>query len=85
MGVADDLAQAPVDPEPAAVDSDLGRADGGVLEGAREVIEGSRIKRSRLVDASKSMSHLDPVLAPAKTNRFTKSVTPFLRRIASGR
>jgi hypothetical protein len=31
------------------------------------------------------MSHLDPVLAPAKTNRFTKSVTPFLKRIARGR
>ncbi len=58
---------------------------GGVIAGAETVIAQSRIKRSKLVDASRSMSHLDPVLAPAKTNRFTKSVTPFLKRIARGR
>jgi hypothetical protein len=31
------------------------------------------------------MSHLDPVLAPAETNQFTRTVTPFLKRIAAGR
>ncbi len=59
--------------------------NGGVLAGANTVIDGSRIKKSKLVDASERMSHLDPVLAPAKTNRFTKTVTPFLKRIAAGR
>jgi pimeloyl-ACP methyl ester carboxylesterase len=54
---------------------------GGVLEGARKVIDESRITRSKLVDASKTMSHLDPVLAPARTNGFTQTVTPFLKRI----
>ena len=63
-----------------AIQTDL--TGGGVLAGAKTVIEGSRIKRTKLVDASKAMSHLDPVLAPAKTNRFTKTVTPFLQRIA---
>ncbi len=58
---------------------------GGVIAGAETVIAGSRIKRSKLVNAEKSMSHLDPVLAPAKTNRFTKSVTPFLKKIVRGR
>ncbi len=56
--------------------------NGGVLRGADTLIDSSRIKRTKLVDASASMSHLDPVVAPAKTNRFTKTVTPFLRRIA---
>jgi hypothetical protein len=66
-----------------AIQTDL--TGGGVIAGAEKVISESRIKRSKLVDASRSMSHLDPVLAPAKTNRFTKSVTPFLKQIARGR
>ena len=66
-----------------AIQTDL--TNGGVLAGANTVIDGSRIRRSKLVDASARMSHLDPVLAPAKTNRFTKTATPFLRRIARGR
>jgi hypothetical protein len=66
-----------------AIQTDL--TGGGVLAGAKAVIDGSRIKTSKLVDASKRMSHLDPVLSPAKSNRFTKTVTPFLRRIAAGR
>ena len=56
--------------------------NGGVLAGAETVIENSRIERSRLVDASRGTSHLDPVLAPARSNRFTQTVIPFLRRIA---
>jgi len=57
--------------------------EGGVLKGARMVIDGSKIKRSKLVDASATTSHLDPVLAPRSTNRFTKTVTPFLEAILS--
>jgi hypothetical protein len=59
--------------------------NGGVLEGADTLIDKSRIKNAKLVDASKTMSHLDPTLAPAKTNRFTKTVEPFLSKIASGK
>jgi pimeloyl-ACP methyl ester carboxylesterase len=55
--------------------------NGGVLAGAEKVVSDSRIKRSKLVDASETTSHLDPVLAPARTNRFTQTVTPFLKRI----
>ena len=55
--------------------------EGGVLEGARTLIERSKIRRSKLVDASAGTSHLDPVLAPAVSNRFTKTVKPFLKRI----
>lgn len=61
-----------------AIQTDL--TNGGVLAGAREVIERSRIRRSRLIDASRGMSHLDPVLAGPES-RFTKSVIPFLERI----
>ncbi len=53
-----------------------------MLQGARTVIKRSKIKRSKLVDASAGTSHLDPVLAPARTNRFEQAVTPFLQRIA---
>lgn len=55
--------------------------DGGVIEGANTLIDKSKIKDAKLVDASKSTSHLDPVVAPAKTNKFTKTVKPFLRQI----
>lgn len=54
---------------------------GGVLEGARTLIDTSKIKRSTLIDAAESTSHLDPVLAPASSNRFTQTVKPFLKRI----
>lgn len=63
-----------------AIQTDL--TNGGVLAGARTVVDGSRIPRSTLVDASETMSHLDPVLAPARSNEFTQTVTPFLKRIA---
>ncbi len=55
--------------------------DGGVFEGANTLIDKSKIKDAKLVDGSKSTSHLDPTLAPAKTNKFTKTVKPFLRQI----
>ena len=54
---------------------------GGILEGARTVISGSRIKDSKLVDGSKTTSHLDPILAPHESNRFARTVTGFLRDI----
>lgn len=56
---------------------------GGVLRGARAFIRGSRIprKRSVLVDASATTSHLDPLTAAPQTNAFLKTVVPFLKRI----
>jgi hypothetical protein len=54
---------------------------GRVLKGARTVIKKSKIEQSTLIDASKTTSHLDPVLAPRATNRFTKTVTPFIEEI----
>jgi pimeloyl-ACP methyl ester carboxylesterase len=56
--------------------------DGGVLKGARTLVKKSRITKTKFVDASDSTSHLDPVLAPAETNRFEQTVEPFLKRIA---
>jgi pimeloyl-ACP methyl ester carboxylesterase len=55
--------------------------DGHVLQGAREFVKRSRVKRKHadLVDASSTMSHLDPLTAPPKTNRFLKTVVPFLK------
>lgn len=53
--------------------------DGGVLDGARTVIRKSRIERSKLVDATRGSSHLDPVIAPLKRNRMTKTLIPFLK------
>jgi len=63
-----------------AIQTDL--TGGGVLRGARAVVRRSKIRRPVLVDASATMSHLDPVLAAPETNRFTRTVTPFLRSIA---
>lgn len=58
---------------------------GGVIKGAETLIRSSKIKRKKLVDASATTSHLDPVIAPAKTNRFEKTVTPFLKGIVRSR
>lgn len=55
---------------------------GGVLKGAKTLIKKSKITDTKLIDASGSTSHLDPVLAPVKTNRFAQTVTPFLQKIA---
>lgn len=62
-----------------AIQTDL--TSGGVLTGAKVLIQSSQIKRTRLIDASFGMSHLDPVVAPAATNRFTKSASRFLDRL----
>jgi pimeloyl-ACP methyl ester carboxylesterase len=57
---------------------------GGVIKGAKTLIKSSKITQKTLIDASATTSHLDPVLAPAKTNRFEKTVTPFLKGIVAG-
>lgn len=57
---------------------------GGVLRGAETVIDRSKIDDFKLVDASTTTSHLDPVLAPQASNRFTKTVRPFVRDIVRG-
>lgn len=62
-----------------AIQTDL--TSGGVLAGAKVLIQSSEIKRTRLIDAANGMSHLDPVVAPAATNRFTKSAAKFLQRL----
>jgi pimeloyl-ACP methyl ester carboxylesterase len=63
-----------------ALQTDL--TGGRVLRGARRLIASSRIpaRRSKLVDASRTNSHLDPLTAAPKTSAFLKTVIPFLRR-----
>ena len=63
-----------------AIQTDL--TDGGVLAGANTLVDRSKITDTKLVDASATMSHLDPALAPVASNRFTRTVRSFLRRIA---
>jgi hypothetical protein len=54
--------------------------DGAVARGARRLVRISRIRESRVVD-DRSAAHLDPLSAAPKTNRFLKTVVPFLRRL----
>ena len=63
-----------------ALQTDL--AGGRVLRGARRLIAGSRIpaRRAKLVDASRTNSHLDPLTAAPARSAFLKTVVPFLRR-----
>jgi hypothetical protein len=62
-----------------ALQSELTR--GRVLRGARRLVASSRIppRRVRLVDASQTNSHLDPLTAAPARNAFLESVVPFLR------
>ena len=55
---------------------------GRVLRGARRLVASSRIpaRRVRLVDATATNSHLDPLTAAPARSAFLKSVIPFLRR-----
>jgi hypothetical protein len=55
--------------------------EGRVARGARRLVAISRVPRSRIVD-DRNASHLDPVSAAPRTNRFLKTVVPFLRRTA---
>jgi pimeloyl-ACP methyl ester carboxylesterase len=54
---------------------------GRVARGARRLARISRIERPTVVD-DRSASHLDPLSAAPRTNRFLKTVVPFLRRLA---
>ena len=55
--------------------------EGRVARGARRLVAISRVPRSRVVD-DRNASHLDPLSAAPSTNRFLKTVVPFLRRAA---
>lgn len=52
---------------------------GGVKQGALRLIRTSRIK-TYAIQTDSSMSHLDAVLAPRRTNVFTRSATKFLNK-----
>jgi pimeloyl-ACP methyl ester carboxylesterase len=54
---------------------------GRVARGARRLARMSRIEHSTVVD-DRNASHLDPLSAAPRTNRFLKTVVPFLRRVA---
>jgi hypothetical protein len=55
--------------------------EGRVARGARRLVRISRIRSSKIVD-DRNASHLDPLSAAPRTNRFLKTVVPFLRRAA---
>jgi pimeloyl-ACP methyl ester carboxylesterase len=55
--------------------------EGRVARGARRLVALSRIGNSRVVD-DRTASHIDPLSAAPGTNRFLKTVVPFLRRSA---
>ena len=54
---------------------------GAVARGARRLVRMSRIGTARVVD-DRGAAHLDPLSAAPTRNRFLKTVTPFLRRVA---
>ena len=62
-----------------ALQTDL--TGGRVLRGARRLAASSRIppRQVRLVDASRTNSHLDPLTAAPARSAFLKSIVPFLR------
>jgi hypothetical protein len=55
--------------------------EGRVARGARRLVARSSVPRSRVVD-DRNASHLDPLSAAPRTNRFLRTVVPFLRRAA---
>jgi pimeloyl-ACP methyl ester carboxylesterase len=54
---------------------------GGVIKGAQALKAASGIQRVVTIDDSADASHLDPVVAPPATNRFTQTVVPFLQSL----
>jgi hypothetical protein len=54
---------------------------GRVARGARRLADMSDISRTTVVD-DRNASHLDPLSAAARKNRFLQTVMPFLRRAA---
>jgi hypothetical protein len=57
------------------------KTKGRVARGARRLVNMSRVPSSSVVD-DRSASHLDPLSAAARRNRFLKTVVPFLRRVS---
>ena len=57
---------------------------GRVARGARRLAARAPIPSTKVVD-DRSASHLDPLSAAPGTNRFLKTVVPFLRRTARAR
>jgi pimeloyl-ACP methyl ester carboxylesterase len=57
--------------------------EGAVLKGAKSFIKLSRApaKSSRLVDASQTESHLDPLTAAPDRNDYLRTVVPFLKAL----
>jgi pimeloyl-ACP methyl ester carboxylesterase len=55
--------------------------DGRVARAARRLARRSHISRTTVVDDRKA-SHLDPLSAAPRRNRFLRTVVPFLRRVA---
>jgi hypothetical protein len=55
--------------------------EGRVARGARRLAAMSRVPHSRVID-DRNASHLDPLSAAPRTNRFLKTVVPFLKRVA---
>ncbi len=55
--------------------------EGRVARGARSLARFARIRRPTVVDDRRA-SHLDPLSAAPRTNRFLETVVPFLRRRA---
>lgn len=55
---------------------------GSVKKGAQRLINTSKI-RTYAIQTDTGMSHLDAVLAPRKTNVFTRSGTKFLNKIVA--
>jgi hypothetical protein len=60
-----------------------GLTKGKVARGARRLARISRVPRKVVVDDRRT-SHLDPLSAAPQTNRFLKTVVPFLRRSGAG-
>jgi hypothetical protein len=60
---------------------------GAVLKGARSFVtlSHSPAGEARFVDASATMSHLDPLTAAPATNTYIKTVVPWLRRVIDRR
>jgi pimeloyl-ACP methyl ester carboxylesterase len=56
---------------------------GNVLKGARSFVARSKSPRAlaTYVDASAEQSHLDPLTAAPKTNKYLKTVVPWLKRV----
>jgi pimeloyl-ACP methyl ester carboxylesterase len=59
---------------------------GAVLRGAKAFMKmsGAPVARSRLVDASATESHLDPLTAAPERNAYLKTVVPFLKGLMRG-